>query len=327
MRTLTLPGKPGIKWVGKDAKGRPFRFDPQNPKHLQYVTGKINEFCRAPVEIRQQVLARVQELTTKDATPDLFNNINVADVIQTDVGDIDLGWQQAFDLIDLRDTQESSFEVLDVSSGLTFSKVKPGENAKIYRVSGSKVTVSIDRYGGGLGFDLDWWMDSKFYHVEQAVADFRFKHYDEMAQVFFALITAVTTAGTFDTDDMTTINNAVAAILNASHKVLPVSPSSTFLLYYNPTLEKRVFKALNQVVAYTAQKELRYRVIPVMSLYVTDTTHTWLVLPGRKNKWGNRMDLTVLEQTNIHNWTHDAVGWSRYGAHLNSAQVRRLNLS
>lgn len=315
---LTLPGKPGLKWKG---------FDPKNPKHLDAVKGKINEFMKAPANLRQQVLARVQELTTKDATPDLFNNINVASVIQSDVGEIDLGWQQAFDLVDLRDTQESSFEILDVSSGLTFGKVKAGENAKVYRVAGTKITVPVDLYGGGLGFDLTWWMDSKFYHVEQAIADFRFKHYDAMAQVFYALLTAVTTAGSYSTDDATTINNAVATILNASHKVLPVAPTSTFLLYYNPTLEKRIFTALNSVVAYTNQAALRFRVIPVMSLYITDATHYWLVLPGRKNKWGNRMDLEVMEQTNILNFTHDAVGWSRYGGYLSSAQVLRCNLS
>lgn len=313
-----LPGMPGIQWHG---------FDSRKPEHCQRVVARLNEYMAAPATLRERVTARVQELTSKDATPDMFNNVNVVDMIQTDLYELDLGWQQAFRFVDLRQTFESSFEILDVSSGLTFQKVKAGENVRIYRVAGEKQTVSIDRYGGGLGFDLEWWMDNKFYHVEEAAADFRAKYYQEQAETFYALIEAVETEESYDTDLVTTISNGVATLLSNLHGSLPASAASTFLLYFAPKLQKAVFAALNDVLSYTKERQMRFNVVPVMSQNVSTTNKLWLVLPGRKNAWANRMDLTLWGDTNIHNFTHDIVGWGRYAGYLNSSQVLRIATS
>lgn len=309
-----------INWKG---------FDPSNEKHRARVVAKLNEFLAGPGLRAQKARAKIEELTTDADTADWAAAKNVIDVIQTDVGDADMAWQLMFDIVDMKSSGKSSMDVLDVSSGLTFAAVNPGEAAKIFKVAGAKNTISFDMYGGGIGFLKKWYDDQEYYKVADQAKDFRFKYYDEQASIAYALMVAVTTAGTFATDDVTTINNAVAAIINASHKTLPgVNDRTAFLLYCTPKLKARMSKALRTVLAYQAtQNQLIYNVQLISTPYVTDTSHYWIVAPKAKNKWGDRMDLLVISETDIVRYAETVVGWGRYGGFINSAQVRRCNLS
>lgn len=309
-----------INWKG---------FDPSNVKHRDRVVLKLNEFLVAPALRAQMVRAKIAELTSDADTSDWAAAKNVIDVIQTDVGDSDLAWQLMFDVVDMKNSGKSSMDVLDVSSGLTFAKVNPGEPAKIFKVAGAKNTISFDMYGGGIGFLKKWYDDQEHYKITEQANDFRFKYYDEKAAIAYALMVAVTTAGTFATDDVTTINNAVAAIIVASHKTLPgVNDRTAFLLYCAPALKARMTKALKTVLAYQPTvNQLIYSVQLISTPYITDTTHYWIVAPKAKNKWGERMDLLVLSETDIVRYAETVVGWGRYGGFINSAQVRRCNLS
>lgn len=314
-----IAGMPGIDWTG---------FNPNKKEHRAGVSAKVQEFVSAAhVEQRKFTRGKTSEFTTKGMTEDMFSAQNVVDVIQTDVADIDLGWQAAFDMVDLRGMPKSSFDIMDVSSGLTFTAVRSGGAAKIYGVSGDKTTVSMSLYGGGLAFERIWWDDQDYYKVEEATADFRFKFFDVQATTFYTLLADTTNDVAFDSDDVTTISNAAAELLNDLFKTLPMTAGSELLLYFNPALQKRAFAALNGVLAYTNEKNMRFNVRPIMSPYVTSSTYFWLVLPGRKNKWGNRMDLSILGETDIVRYAENIVGWGRYGGQINTDQIRRLALS
>jgi len=268
-----------------------------------------------------------REFTTKGMTEDMFTAENVVDVIQTDVAEIDLGWQAAFDMVDLRGSAKASFDIMDVSSGLSFQKVRSGGPAKIYGVQGDKTTVSMDMYGGGLAFERIWWDDQEYYKVEQAAADFRFKYFDAQATIFYTLLQDTTNDSAFATSDQQTIATAVAEMQTTLHKSLPITSATEILLYYNPTLQFRIQAAMAAVVAYTGQKQMPFNVRPIMSPYVTGTSYYWLVLPGQKNKWGNRMDLQILGEMDIVRYADNIVGWGRYGGQVNTDQIRRVALS
>lgn len=50
----------------------------------------------------------------------------------------------------------------------------------------------------------------------------------------------------------------------------------------------------------------------------------YLCVPGRKNKLGNRMNLTLLADIDILKFAETVAGWGRYGAHSNTLQWRRI---
>jgi hypothetical protein len=316
---IRIADRPQIDWRG---------IDPSNPIHQRVIIGKLNEYMLEPVTVAKKIRARLQELTTKDATSDMFDATNVLSVIQSDAGPaFDMGWQDAFKMQDLRGSSKGSFDIMDVSSGLTFAKVKEGAAALIYQISGAKTTVSMDLYGGGLSFSKIWWDDQDYYKVEEAASDFRWKYFKQQAVLFYGLITAVTDDVAFDTNDQTTINNAVAEIIRQNLDSLPIDEGAEFLIYCAPELKQRMAAALAAVVAYTADRQIQFRARIVTSARITSTTNYWVVYPGVKSQWGNRMDLSVLGETDIYRYAENAVGWGRYGGSLNAAQVRRLALS
>ena len=303
------------------------KFQKGNPKHLQRAIGKVCEFFQAPGEVVKKVAGKVREFTTSGDTSQWASALNAIEAVQTDVGDIDVGWAPAFDEVDIRQGSKSAIDILDVNSGLTFNKVREGGRALIYGVGGIKTTVSADLYGGGLGFLRTWWDDEEWYKIEEMARDFRFKYSDQQATLMYGLITAISDDIAFDTDDVTTLNTAAAELIVDNDGSLPgINDGTTFLWYHHPNYKSRINIALKSVLAYTSENNLVYNVLPVSSVKVP-TTHTWLTAPAIKNKYVRRMDLTLLSDEDITMFAEDVVGWGRYGGYVNSAQVRRLALS
>ena len=316
---------------------RPFMsfkgFDRSNPVHRKAVKAKLNEFFARPQITRDQIRAKVSELTSKGDTDAWDGIVNSVDVFQTDVGHVDEGWMAAFDEVDLRNTPKSSFDITDVSSGLTFSQVRPGGRARIYQVSGAIQNVPLNLYGGGLGFLQTWWDDQEFYKVTEAAADFMQKYNDQMRTVHYALITAITTAVSYDATgattaekDANTINTAAATLITNNEASLPqVNDGTNYILYAHPSLKARVMAALRTVIVDNpAAGRVVFNVRPVFSSQIGSGYLGQLVAPGLKNKFGRRMDLEVYSDFDITQYANTAVGWGRYGSFVNSAQVLRV---
>ena len=305
-------------------------FDKGNPEHVKRVFAKMREFMAAPAEAADRIRAKVKELTTSGDTADWASAVNAIEAFQTDVGAVDLGWAAAFDEVDLRGGSKSSIDLLDVSSGLTFGKIREGGRAVIYGVSGAKTTISADLYGGGIGFLRTWWDDEEWYKVEEMARDFRYKHENQRATVMYALIenTAAEDVA-FDTTDQKTWGNAASDLIVDLDTTVPgvANDSTTFLLYHHPSLKQRVATALRAVLAYQpGATELVFNIQPVSTPKIANTKF-WMVAPGGKNKYLRRMDLTLLSDEDITMFAEDVVGWSRYGGFINTAQVREIALS
>lgn len=306
-------------------------YDPSNSKHRAAVKVKLNEYLTAPVAKIEAIKAKAEELTTAGDTDAWDAIVNAIDSYQTDVGIADQGWKLAFDEVDLRSTPKSSFDIVDVSSGLTFAKVRPGGRALIYQVAGAVQNVRIDQYGGGIGFLRSWWEDQEYYKVQEQAADFRYKYSEEEATIHYALITAVSTAVSYDGTgsttafkDINTMNVACSTLITNNRNSLPgVHDGMTFLFYHHPTLKARVHAALNTVIVDTPVKVNTYNIRPVSSTSIGSGYLGQMVAPGLKNKYGRRMDLQVLTDQDITMRADLAVGWGRYGSYINSAQILR----
>lgn len=320
---MTLKKKPIVNWR---------HFKPGSAAHRRRLVMKLNEFLSAPQKHTESLLVKLAELTAPGDTSAWDSVVNAITAIQEDVGQADMGWQTAFDEVDLRNSNKSSFDIVGMSSGLTFSKVHPGAPAKIYSISGTNINVKVDLYGGGLGYLRVWWDDQEYYKVEEQSRDFLYKYNEQQASIMYALITAITDAvarvssgSTTAENDVETINAGCAELIVDNRGSLPgINDNMTFLLYHHPNYKSRINAALRTVIPDTTATKLVYTVQPVSSTYIGTGYLGQLVAPGIKNKFGRRMDLSVFSQMDIIRFAETVVGWGRYGGYVNSSQVRRI---
>jgi hypothetical protein len=246
----------------------------------------------------------------------------------------DTGYEEIFNMIDMRGSRRNGFELLDVEDGLTFALVPEGAKAKLYKFSGAKATVTLDMYGGGLGWSRRLFDDEEYWNVENSAIAFRNKAYSSKAQDFYDLIEAtaatydlawqaVTPAGVANTDkdynairDINTINKACENILGRVNTLgFGVTPNSEFIILAPIQMKTRLPRALGIVqqpfagsVGFAA-----YNTRIVWTMMLTATDKYYVILPKNKLVGANRMDLTIFGQFDPLSYSDIAVGWQRYG--------------
>lgn len=271
-------------------------------------------------------------------TPILADVSNrVESFFHTNMPEIDLGWTNLYQLVDLRGSKQDSFEIIDTNAGITFSQTKPGERVKVRReISEAQTTVKYLTFSDGLGLLDDWLRFDKFWSVEQAVAEFRSKAFDRLADSHYGLFTALGSGinQAFATDDTTTFNAAAATVLrNVRSKGYAAGQNARFWIVCAPEHLGRILRMLeatqgSQMVAFQSAKEpIAYSVAGVIATtYVpSNSTGYYLVLPGRKIQRGNWLDLQIESQRDIHSRATDWIGTMQYNAAIgDSDQVRRV---
>lgn len=252
----------------------------------------------------------------------------------------DSGWEQVFKTIDLRNSNRDSFDILDVISGLAFNLVPEGKKALIYKMSGAKVTVTLDMYAAGLGWSRRLFMNKEYWHLEDNAIEFRNKAFESKAQNHYDLIEQVgttydlswqpVTGAVQNTDkdyvpirDINTINKACENILIRLQDLgMGVTPQSEFLIVspiQNIGRIKRAIGIVQQAFS-SSTAQLNYNVRPIYTLMFTNTSDYYVILPGKKIQSANRMDLTVFSDFDIEAFTDVAVGWQWYGAAIGELQ-------
>jgi len=307
----------------------------QNPDHIKKLSGAFQHFMRVPERNKEFKLA-MQQFTTKGDFPD--NIIAVLEKYHA-TPDWDTGYEQIFDIRDFTGGTESGFKILDVTSGLTFSKIPVGDKIKVYKASGSVVSVEFDRYGGGLNWDRTWFDDRQYWQIEDTAIEFRNKAYSQRAAAHYALIEAVTNTTTWqgtstDTEvnrDIKTINAAALAILTAvKDKGYGVNANTELILLAPLALMSRVNKAmtqLNQAFA-GSSRSIVFTVRPIFSLMLSSNSYYYVCLPKKKIKGGNRMDLTLYNLFDPLLYADTVAGWMRYGAAIGDTdQVEKCSIA
>lgn len=317
-----------------------------NTGDLKKVLGAFQMFMRA-IDRNKDLRGAYQAFTTKgDFPPEVLMILEKFHAI----GDFDLGYEQVFDIRDFTGTKESGFDILDVSSSLVFAKIPVGDKIKVFKATGSKISVGFDRYGGGLGWDKTWLDDGKYWALEDTAIEFRNKAYLKRSQAYYSLIEALplgknvvwqaptpTTLANTNVDyavsrDINTIQKACDEILEeVKNKGYGVTANSPFVIVTPNVLRPRMERAishLNQQFA-GSSRALTYNVKPVYTLMLTKSNADYYVcLPGKKLKGGYRMDLTLFNMLNILSYIETIAGWMRYGGAIgDTAQLRRCKTS
>ena len=320
------------------------KVDFSNRGHHRLVIGAFQHFMTAP-EKAPDLRAAMQHFATKGDFP-----AEVLSVLEKyhAIPSYDTAYEQLFDIRDFTGTKESGFEILDVSSGLTFAEVKVGEKAKVYKFGGTKATVSFARYGAALGWDRTMFEDGKYWLAEDNAIEFRNKFYSTKAQSHYDLIDAVSSAqnlawqaaspsGLASTDarytmsrDVNTINKACETILtDLKDSGFGVTPNSQFYVLAPIQLMGRIKQALSwSDLTQGGTRALMYNVSPLFSMMLSSSTSYYVILPKVKMKGGNRQDLTLLADVDILAYADTVAGWGRWGAGIGDInQVQRCATS
>jgi len=210
----------------------------------------------------------------------------------------DRGYEILFDEVDMRASSSDSFDLLDVSGGVTFYQQKIGEEVKMSKIGKAvKTAVGYLRFSGGLNILDDWLRFNKYYLIDQLFEETIKRWWTQKANLFYGLLAALG-AGineAFDTDDITTINNACAQILEDMEAAgYDVDENAQFVLTCNPRLRARVFKAIATTFqTLGVNKQIVHNISAVVSTTKIANTSYYISLPGEKSKRGEWEDLTA----------------------------------
>ncbi len=211
----------------------------------------------------------------------------------------DRGYELLFELVNMLNSTSKSFEILDVSGGVTFYQQLEGEEAKLSKIpSSAKTPCNFLRFTGGFPILDDWLRFNEYYKIDDLAADTMRNWYKKKATIMYGLLTALTGIDqAFDTDDATTINKACATILNDLEAAgYAVDESASFVITCNPMLRARILKALKSSYLNPGNNtnEIEFTISGVISTSkYTDTTKYDVSLPGYKNRRGEWEDLNT----------------------------------
>jgi hypothetical protein len=331
-----------------------------NPGTRHLIRGALNNFLIQPTTAPFRAAAQAFASTgsSESARSALIQAFGTSADFPTSVLEVldkyhqltyfDTGYEQVFDMMDMRNSNRNGFDIMDVESGLTFAKVPEGQKAKLYKMSGEKVSVTLDMYGAGLGWSRRLFDDREYWTIEDNAIEFRNKAYSSKAQDFYDLIDAV--AATYDLAwqavtgsvpttnenyvpirDINTINKACENILIALKDLgMGVTPQSEFIILAPIQLKGRIARAMGMVQQPFAgsTNQLYYNVRPIYSLMLESSTEYYVIFPKKKIKGANRMDLTVFSDFDIEAYSDIAVGWQRYGGAIGEIkQIVRCSTS
>ena len=332
----------------------------KNPKACHMLGGALQAFLREPTQpvykavaqafaktgSMQEAIARVQAYGTSADFP-----ATVLEVLAKfqPVSYFDTAYEEVFDMIDMRSSNRNGFDILDVEGALSFALVEEGAKAKLYGMSGAKVTVTLDMYGAGLSWSRRLFDDREYWTLENNAIEFRNQWFYTKAVNFYALIdalpagvnlawSAVTPAGVPNTNenydairDINTINQACENVLLATrNKGYGVSPASPFIILAPIQLVGRLSMALGLVHQpfATSVPRMVYNVTPRYSLMLAASDVYYVILPKIKTKGADRMDLTIFTKFDELSYSDHSVGWGRYGGAIGDTdQFQRCSTS
>jgi len=327
-----------------------------NPQAMGMLNGALQAFTdiaeSAPVRAAAQAFARSGDPASIQSTLQAYATsadfpTTVLEVMakyqQTSY--FDTAYEQIFQMLDMRNSNRNGFDITDVTDALSFKVVEEGAKAKLYGMSGTKTTVTLDQYGGGLSWSRRLFDDKEYWTLENNAVAFRNQWFYDKAVNFYALIDAVAAsqdlawqavepAGVTTANenynairDIETINTACENILlDVKDKGYGVSPMTPFVILAPIQLKGRLTRALGMVQQPFASSTARqtYNVSTVYSLMLSSSTEYYVVLPGHKIQGANRMDLTTYLKFDPLSYSDISVGWGRYGGAIGDIeQIQR----
>lgn len=286
----------------------------------------IQAFMHAPVagSATRPIQAFAGSSDLPEMTKDVFN-------VNMQTPNFDLLWAECFRGVNLMKGQ-LSWEIATVDTGIAFKLIPEGAKVEYADIAGDKVTVSIQKYGAGLGVTWETVEGRKLYKFVQVMEDARAKLYQLWADIHYGLIAAagvtnqiawqgVGTDRTIDRD-IATINKGCADLgEGVKDSGYGDTANARFLLYVSPRLRGRMTAAMAATSALMAGSGAGAGTVVDFNV---DVKTSWnaavpsnkglLVLPGNKiqnSVYLREMGLSRMEQESLNELR---TYWTAFGA-------------
>lgn len=266
--------------------------------------------------------------------------------IFNDTANYDGAWEKAF--IDAaRVPDRDYFEILDITSGVTFKKVPRGQKVEVAILEGTEKKVYLFRYGAALQWELDDLMFRKINIIQQKAIQARDAYYAERDERYYKILAGSINSHTTSWDatatgelekDIATLASGLYAMADRLKDGYVKNPlSQKFLWFINPKIWGRAVRALRQttqdVPGQPARIPYNVELLPTFSEFLTNTaggstiTDSLLVLPGFKNQKSVGMELTSYMDFDNLTLANVESFWSMEGAYASNNQSQKLSFA
>lgn len=292
----------------------------------QQVKIALQAFVNKPKTVYKKKIQAVAVSTDFDLmTTGAFNVI-----IESD--NFDLGWEAAFKNVP-RDADMDFWEIGTVQNGITFRKVQEGQRIQVDGITGDKVNIYVDYYGGAIGFTDKMIRFRKLAQMFDLASGFRNKFWANKADNHYAILAAAAAgnviayqgAGT-DTRvqrDVLTINQGAFTIGNVNKdKGYGDMATAPLLIYANPYDEERIeaaFRAVTSDLIAGVQRGTAITKRMIRRIYTYNSQivagSPLLILPGQKIQKNEAMaPTTYTAPEDVLTLNRVQSVWSIYGA-------------
>jgi len=302
----------------------------------------LHKFVQAYATNKMQVVKKLQATGTGVSTDVARVERDTMDLIETMLN-ADMSWEQAYKTMPLARGTDS-WEIHTVDSGLTIRKVKEGERIDVAGLTGSKVTVYVDKYGGALGWTDEMIRFRKIAAMADKMETFANRFAENKASNHYTLLATAgalnqtvyqgTTGDGVLRRDVKTINKAQYDLGKAcKDKGYGDTATAPMVIYADPIFRERIEAAFTATTPSLAgalgegQQVLRN----VRRFYTFNSAVSGkilLVLPGNKIQKAEALAPTSYNDYDILSMQYIQAVWSYYGAAVaDTDQVRQVLFS
>lgn len=212
----------------------------------------------------------------------------------------DRGYEMIFREFDMRASTNKTFELLNVTGGITYQQIVPGEQAEMTKVPPSTLTpVSGLRFIGGYTILDDWLRFNEYYKIDQLTEDAEDSWWSDKAAIFYGLLTALSASINiaYDTSMAKTINKACVDIIEklTAKKFRRVNSNSSFVITCNEADRYAILEALTATFSTpnTNHTPVIYNIKAVVPTTYVTAGNFYVSLPDGKNGRGEWEDFNA----------------------------------
>jgi hypothetical protein len=313
-------------------------------KASNIVRSRIVNYAKQPGEIaKRKSVAAVKATMTSSDLPEMTTNS--FDVIYAQQ-QYDTDWMLAFKSVPV-DPGKNFFEIATIDNGLSVKLVPEGAKLSLEKLTGSKVIVSVNKYGQGIQWtdemirfrQLGLMAEIGESQIEAHWADKADRHYAALraAAVSNASTAYQSTTGNAVVDnDIDTLGQAYSdLVVDNKDAFRGITANVNVLLYLPIEAKTRINRAMRKLINDVQGSDLRvpWTVTPVYtlneSIATTATGDSFtgvMVLPQRKIQTGQVLAPTIYSEQDILSLSYIQTAWEYFGSGIGlNKQCRLVN--
>jgi hypothetical protein len=300
----------------------------KNPELIGQCSVALQAFLGMPKKKMKEKIQATGVGVSTDFPFVTTQNFNVT----LEMDNFDMGWEQAFKQVTL-DKNRLFWEIYNVANSLTFFKVEEGQKIEVAGLTGSKVIVEAEYYGGAIGWTDKMIRGRQVPAMIDLASVFRNKYWANKANIHYALLAVAAAlhqvawqgvnADGRTLRDILTINQGAFQLANVNKdKGYGDTANMPLLLFANLEDEERIegaFRVTSGQLVAARENGIAVTGRRIKRIYTLNSSIAQgspiLVLPGQKAQKADAMQPTAFgPELDILSLNRVQALWGIYGA-------------